>query len=157
MKKIIDVNNAALISKESKKLQKKIVLVGGCFDILHNGHIFFLKESKREGDILFVLLESDENIRKRKGEKRPINSQKDRANILSSILSVDYVVLLTGMTKNEDYDKLIVQIEPDIIALTKGDKYAEKRQIQSDLVRAKLVQIDKVDGLSTSQFAENIN
>ncbi len=157
MKKIISTNDAALISSKSKKLNKKIVLVGGCFDILHLGHIYFLEKSKEEGEILFVLLESDENIKKWKGINRPINSQKNRGIVLSAISSVDYIIPLKGMTKTEDYDKLIVQINPDVIAITKGDKNIEKRQSQTDSIGAKLVKINKIEGISTTKFAENIN
>lgn len=157
MKKIISTDTAYKISKESKSKDKKIILVGGCFDILHNGHIKFLNESKKHADLLFLLLESDENIKRFKGESRPINTQKERAFILSALTSVDYIIALSGVTKNEDYDKLIVQIQPDYIALTKGDKNKSKRELQCKLVKAELVEIDKVEGLSSTNYIKNLN
>ena len=135
----------------------KIVLVGGCFDILHAGHIKFLNESKKFAEILILLLESDINIKKYKGESRPINTQSERAKVLSSITSVDFIILLKGMTKNEDYDKLIVQIKPDYIALTKGDENKSKRELQCKMVGAKLVEVEKVEGYSTTNYLNNYN
>lgn len=138
---------------EIKKNGKKIVLVGGCFDILHWGHIKFLEASKNEGDILVVLLESDGKIKKTKGDKRPINNISKRSAVLSSLSSVDFVIELEGMTKNEEYDKLIVQIKPDVIALTKGDASLEQRIIQAEKVGAKVVEvIDRIEDLSTTRL-----
>lgn len=156
MKKIITVDEAVQISKTNKDQHKKIILVGGCFDVLHAGHISFLENAKKNSDLLFLLLESDENIRKIKGENRPINSQKNRSIVLGTLSCVDYIIPLEGMTKNQDYDKLIVQIKPDYIALTKGDKNIIHREKQCELVNAKLVQIEKVAGLSSSNFIEGV-
>ena len=63
----------------------KIVLVGGCFDILHLGHVVFLEKAKKEGDVLVVLLESDEKVRFLKGKGRPVHTQSERAEILSAL------------------------------------------------------------------------
>ena len=150
MSKIITINQAAKLSTKFKQSGKSIVLVGGCFDILHPGHTLFLEKASQYGDLLFVLLESDENIKRRKGMGRPINSQKNRAIVLSVLGSVDFVVLLEGVTKNQDYDKLIVQIKPDIIGLTRGDENIPQREKQCRLVGAKLEVIDRIEGVSTS-------
>lgn len=156
MKKIISIDEAAQSSKELKSKGKKIILVGGCFDILHAGHIKFLNDARRSGDFLFLLLESDENVKKMKGEKRPINSQKNRSIVLSTLSSVDFIIPLKGVTKDKDYDKLIVQILPDYIALTVGDKNRDRRKKQSEMVGATLIEIESVDGLSTTNFINNI-
>ena len=63
----------------------RIVLAGGCFDLLHIGHIIFIEEANKHGDCLILMLESDETITKNKGNNRPINSQEDRAKILSAL------------------------------------------------------------------------
>ena len=68
----------------------KVVLVGGCFDLLHYGHIAFLKEAKKHGDYLIVLLESDENVRRLKGEGRPFHTQKQRKEMLASCRTTAY-------------------------------------------------------------------
>src|SRR5690606_3739180 len=83
--KILNINSVPQISNHYKNFGKKIILVGGCFDVLHEGHIKFLESAKKNADILILLLESDENISKRKGINRPVNIQKNRAIVLSSL------------------------------------------------------------------------
>ncbi len=155
MNKIIDVNNLENLIDDLKKDGKKIVLAGGCFDVLHKGHLEFIKSAKEKGDILILLLESDQSV-SRKGINRPFNNQKYRSIVLSSIKFVDYVIPLKGMTKNEEYDKLIVQIQPDIIAMTEGDRNYEFRKKQAKLVNAKVEFVTKhIDDLSTTKLMEN--
>ena len=154
MNKVINVNQAIEIVQEIRIQNKKIVLVGGCFDILHPGHIYFLKKSKELGDLLFVLLESDENIKRRKGTGRPINSQNNRSIVLSSQSFVDYVIPLEGVTKDQDYDKLIVQIKPNVIVITKGDKNLSQRKRQCEIFGVRLELIEKLEGFSTSGLIE---
>lgn len=140
-----------------KKENKKIVLIGGCFDILHTGHILFLEAAKKEGDVLFVLLESDESIKKKKGERRPVNSQKNREIVVNAIKNVDYVVPLIGVTKNEEYDRLMVQIDPDIVAITEGDSQIDLRRKQCELINAQLkIVIKKIDNNSTTALINRI-
>ena len=155
MSKIITINQAAKLSTKFKQSGKTIVLVGGCFDLLHKGHIYFLEKSKQKGDLLFVLLESDVNIRKRKGENRPINPQNTRSIVLSARPYVDYIIPLQDVTNDKDYDKLIVQIKPDIITMTKGDKNLSQRTKQCEKFGVKLELIDKMEGVSTSNLIEN--
>jgi len=156
VRKIVNINEAALISKEARRNKKRVILAGGCFDILHSGHIHFLTESKRAGDILFVLLESDENIKKLKGGDRPINPQDRRLKLLSALTCVDFIIPLRGMTNNQEYDKLIVQIMPDIITITDGDEKLEYRKKQANLKGAKLVVVSKIQSPSTTEIAKNI-
>jgi FAD synthetase len=135
--------------------QKKIVLVGGCFDILHDGHFEFLKKAKAEGDILVVLLENDENVKKRKGPARPINTQNKRAKALADLSYVDFVIRLKEMTKDAEYDKLIVQIKPDVLAITKGDPGIKHRQRQAKLTGARVAEvIERIGGLSTTSLLD---
>lgn len=157
MNKIADVNQAIKLAQDLKQKNKTIILVGGCFDILHSGHIKFLNSSKGNADKLFLLLESDENIKKIKGKNRPVNSQNNRASILSSLSSVDLIIPLFGMTKGEDYDKLLHQIKPEYIAITKGDKNIQKRKEQCKKINANLIQIEKFDELSSTDYIKNIN
>ncbi len=118
---------------ELKKANLKLVVVGGCFDVLHAGHIEFLEKARREGDALIVLLESDKKIRELKGRNRPINSQVERAAALSKLKNADYILNLDYLKTNHDYEILVKKIEPDIIAITRGTRvydwereYAEK-------------------------------
>ncbi|OGH06307.1 MAG: hypothetical protein A2171_00915 [Candidatus Levybacteria bacterium RBG_13_35_9] len=142
MIKIVSPKKAVEISKSLKN--KSIVLAGGCFDILHIGHIQFLKNAKKRGDILFILLESDSNVKKLKGSGRPINSQEDRAQILSSMEYVDYIVLLPNMTKNTDYDKLVYGLNPDVIAVTQNSPQIIHNLRQAKKINAKVMQVIKI-------------
>ncbi|HVZ12395.1 MAG TPA: adenylyltransferase/cytidyltransferase family protein [Patescibacteria group bacterium] len=150
------------ISKLKKLPQLKfpnqtLVLVGGCFDILHAGHIEFLKKAKEKGDILLVLLESDEKIRKIKGNGRPINSQEDRATILANLSTVDYVYPLEYMEDDESYETLVKHIQPDIIAITEADRVFDWEERLSEIGIIKIVRVMKrnVD-FSTTKLAQKI-
>lgn len=121
MGKIIIPSEISAISEITHEDNKKIVLVGGCFDILHVGHIRFLEAAKEIGDILFVEVESDTHIHKLKGKNRPINSQVDRAEVLSHLIMVDYVILLPDYMTNQIYLDITQNIRPDFLATTKGD------------------------------------
>lgn len=157
MNKILNPKEAIKTSKLLKEKGRKIVLAGGCFDILHIGHLAFLKKAKREGDILFVFLESDWNIKKMKGKNRPLNSQKDRSHLLSFFDFVDYVVILAKMTKDKDYDHLVAQIKPAIIATVYGDPNLKHKKRQAKMIGAKVVFVlKKIPNQSTSNLAKLI-
>lgn len=155
MGKIITINKAIVLSKKLRNQGKKVVLVGGCFDILHIGHITFLQKAKAGGDALFVFLESDENINKLKGENRPINNQEDRAKILAAIEVVDYIILLPPNLINQDYEKMIINIKPAIIAVTLGDPYIIHKKMQADLIDCKVMEVTNIiSDQSTSRLVE---
>ena len=158
MDKILNINQAISTARKLRDQGKTIVLAGGCFDILHKGHILFLKAAKKQGDMLFLLLESDRNITKRKGEGRPLNSQKNRASVLSTIEDIDYIIPLTGVTKDKEYDRIMGKIKPDIVAMTRGDKQIGKRTKQCELfgIELKLV-IDKIGNSSTTALINQIS
>lgn len=158
MGNILNLQQAIEISQKIKSEKKSIVLAGGCFDILHIGHIKFLEKARKNGDYLFILLESDESVKKLKGDKRPINSQKDRAQILSALKFVDYVILLSGIKESKDYDSLVEKIHPDIIAVTKNDKALFHKQRQAKKINAKVVSvIERVEDKSTTRLAKLIS
>ena len=98
----------------------KSVLVGGCFDLMHIGHIRFLKQAKKAGDLLVVVLESDEFIQASK-HREPVHSQAMRAEQLASNRYVDVIVLLPYLTSHQDYDAMVAALAPDVIATTAGD------------------------------------
>jgi len=122
-----------------------IVIIGGCFDILHPGHLEFIRRSKKEGDILVLLLESDENIARMKGVGHPINSQGVRANNLSHQTEVDVIVLLTMPESDEYYYNLVKSIRPAIIAVTENDPLIEVKKDQASRVNGKVVAVMKRD------------
>lgn len=149
--KILTVQEATKLSAKLRRQKKTIVLAGGCFDVLHSGHVAFLEATKKEGDVLILLLESDESIKKRKGAGRPLNSMHKRIAVLSSLQTVDFIIPLRGMTKNEEYDRIMIQIKPDIVAMTKGDPSIPQRIRQCEKIGAKLkLVIEKIDGISTT-------
>ena len=157
MNKIITTKQAIKLSKKIKAVNKSIVLVGGFFDILHTGHIKFLENSKKQGDYLFVLLEDDYKARKVKGTNRPINFQENRAKILSTLGSVDYVIMLKNMTNNVKYDRIITQMRPNVLAATYGDPYIKHKKRQAKLINGKVVcVIERIYNHSTTQLAKHL-
>lgn len=155
MNKIVNINKAIVLSEKLRNQGKTVVLAGGCFDILHIGHITFLEKAKAAGDELFVFLESDATIRTLKGENRPINNQEDRAKILAALEAVDYVILLPPHLKDQDYDRMIIQLKPAIIATTKGDPYKKHKERQRVLINCKLIEVsDFISDQSTSRLVK---
>ena len=132
---------------------KKIVFTNGCFDILHIGHIRYLQEAAKLGDILVVGMNSDSSVKMLKGSDRPINSESDRAEMLSVLDFVDYVVVFEKETPLE----LIKQIQPDV--LVKGRDYQNEYVIGTKEVEdrgGKLVLLPFVEGKSTTGIIEKI-
>lgn len=141
MTKIISIQNLQEEVTRIKKEQKKIVLAGGTFDILHPGHIEFLEKAKKNGDYLILFLESDKKVKKIKGKLRPINTQEDRAKVLVSIKFVDLIITLPFLRSDQEYTNLVNLIQPDIIAVTKEDPIKSKKVIQAKNVGGKLIEV----------------
>lgn len=156
MGKILTEHEAIITAKGLKSAGKTIVLAGGCFDVLHYGHEVFLKKAKEKGDALFVLLEDDKSVKTRKGNGRPVNSQKQRAEALSNINDVDYIVLLENVKKDEDYDKMMRDLVPDTIATTKGDPnvHHKKRQAKQTGARVEFV-TERMKDYSTTRILKD--
>jgi D-beta-D-heptose 7-phosphate kinase/D-beta-D-heptose 1-phosphate adenosyltransferase len=129
--------------------QTRTVFTNGCFDILHKGHIEYLKKSKELGAKLIIGLNSDESIRALKGSSRPINNQEDRKAILESLDYVDEVIIFNEETPYE----LIKKIKPSII--TKGGDYKLEEVVGNDL--AKVIIIPFIDNYSTTKILEKIS
>ena len=117
MNKKISLKNFLKIRKKFKKNNKKITVTNGCYDLIHPGHIKILRESKKLGDILVVLINSDKSVKINKGSTRPIQDQRDRIEILSSIKYVDYIIMFNDKTPTNLYKKLLPEF------LTKGNEY----------------------------------
>jgi len=145
MENIVRVGEVSHLGKKLRQQNRKIVLVGGCFDILHLGHITFLEKAKRVGDILVVFLESDQKVKELKGSKRPVHTQKERAQVLASIKFVDYVVLLPFLEKDEQYDELVLKLRPDVIAATSNSSDTHKER-SAKKAGAKLKFVTKMIG-----------
>lgn len=125
-KKVVTTDELMDILKDKK--DEKIVFTNGCFDVLHFGHVGYLRKAASYGDILIVGLNSDASVKRLKGESRPINSQFDRAEILSALEFVDYVVIFEEDTPLD----LIQEIRPDI--LVKGSDYKKEDVVGADVV-----------------------
>ena len=152
MARIVDLQELENVLTEEGK--GRIVLAGGCFDILHIGHVRFLSEAKRMGDYLVVLLESDKNVKKLKGGQRPIFIQKERAEMLSALGSVDLIVLLPMIENDSDYLNLVIKFKPDIIAVTENDPHIEKKKGQAKKIEGELKVISLIKTYSTSKLAK---
>ncbi|MDR1875813.1 MAG: D-glycero-beta-D-manno-heptose 1-phosphate adenylyltransferase [Synergistaceae bacterium] len=130
---------------------KKIVFTNGCFDILHYGHVDYLRKAAYMGDVLVVGLNSDESVRRLKGPGRPVNEEEDRASLLAALEFVDYVVIFEEDTPYE----LILNLQPDVLA--KGADYSPEEVIGRDLVESRggvLALIPLVEGKSTTAIIE---
>ena len=135
-------------------VQKKIVFTNGCFDILHVGHKRYLQQAATLGDILVVGVNSDASVRRLKGPTRPVNNEQDRAEMLSALGFIDYVVIFDEDTPYE----LIKKIQPDV--LVKGGDYKPEEVIGKDIVEARggrLELISFVEGKSTTNIIKKIN
>lgn len=138
MGKIIDFDR---FDEIKLKLQdKKRVLVGGCFDVLHYGHIELFRKAKEEGDYLIIALEPDEFIEKRK-KRKPVHNQEERAHILSSIIYVDLVIKLPLFVDEKQYFELVSEIRPEVIAVTEGDKLIDKKREQASRVGGQVKEV----------------
>ena len=142
------------VIKELRENKKTIVATNGCFDILHVGHVRYLKKANALGDILIVAVNSDKSTRELKGPSRPINSQNDRMEILSSLTCVDYVILFDKISPVD----LLLEIKPDIYA--KGGDYTIESLPEAKAILSyggKVELIDFVDGKSTTNLINKIN
>ena len=132
---------------------KKIVFTNGCFDIMHVGHMRYLQEAAKLGDVLVVGLNSDASVKRLKGPERPINSELDRAEMMCALGFIDYVVIFEEDTPLE----LIKKIQPDV--LVKGGDYSNEYVVGTDEVKARggeLVLIPFVEGKSTTNIIKKI-
>jgi FAD synthetase len=131
--------------------EKDIVLVGGCFDLLHYGHIMFLKQAKDKGSYLIIALESDEMIKKYK-KRRPTHNQAQRKEMLEALKYVDKVISLPLMNGYDDYLALVKKIKPKVIVITKGDPHIVYKQNQAKEVGATVEEIPLEKGLSSTEI-----
>ena len=126
--KIGKLEDVVAFARREKKKGKKIVTTNGCFDLLHIGHIHSLRAAKKQGDILIVGINSDSSVRKIKGKLRPIVPERERAEIIAELKSVDAVIIF----KESDPRKWLVKIKPDIHV--KGNDRAIEDIIEKDVI-----------------------
>ena len=154
MGKIVKQNEIIDIVQNGQKNNKTYVVTNGCFDILHVGHVRYLQKTSTFADYTIVLLNSDISVKSLKGEGRPINCEADRAEILSALSCVDYVVLFDEKSPA----KLLEEIKPDVY--TKGADYTLETLPERDVVlknNIKVEFIEFVDGKSTTNVINKIS
>jgi len=146
---IMSLNQFTSIINDLRKSKNKIIFTNGCFDILHIGHVKYLEKAKKLGDILVVGVNSDDSVKRLKGKNRPVNQLSDRACVIASLKSVDYVIPFEEDTPIQ----LINEISPDI--LVKGGDYKDKKIVGEEIAK-KVVLIDFVEDKSTSNIIRKI-
>src|SRR3990170_3790619 len=136
-----------------KSAGTKIVFTNGCFDLIHTGHTRYFAKARSFGDILVVAVNSDASVRRIKGEKRPINPQDERAEVLAALGSVDFVVIFD----ESDPHKVIAALQPDV--LVKGGDWPVEKIIGRDIVEARggtVISVPYIEGASTTGIIEKI-
>jgi D-beta-D-heptose 7-phosphate kinase/D-beta-D-heptose 1-phosphate adenosyltransferase len=152
-RKIKSINALIKIVSRLKAKGKRIVLTNGCFDLLHYGHIKYLEDAKRKGDILVVAINTDSSVKKIKGSKRPIVNEKDRQRVIAALESVDYVVPFKEKTPL----RVIKSLKPDI--LVKGADWDINNIVGSCVVLnygGRVVTIRLISGRSTTNLIKKI-
>ena len=149
----ISLSELKAIRIKLKASKKKVVFTNGVFDLIHAGHVDYLSKAKSLGDVLIVGLNTDDSVRRIKGEKRPILKQEERAFIVSNLKPVDYVVFFEEDTP----EKLISELIPDV--LVKGADWAVEKIVGKDIVEkngGEVKAIDFVNEQSTSKIIDLI-
>jgi rfaE bifunctional protein nucleotidyltransferase chain/domain len=150
---ILSKETAAKLIEELKLQGKKVVFTNGCFDILHVGHLRYLNEAKKQGDILIVGVNSDNSVRQLKGEGRPINNEIDRAEMLSGLKAVDFAVIFEELTPIETLEKLKPSIH------VKGGDYDKNKLPETATVEkngGEVRILSFVEGKSTTNIVKKI-
>ncbi len=132
---------------------KKIVFTNGCFDILHKGHVTYLAEARKLGDVLLIGVNSDASVKRLKGPERPINNEQDRAYVLSQLKSVDFTEIFTEDTPLN----LILKVKPHV--LVKGGDWKIDQIVGAKEVIAhggEVFSLNFVDGYSTTSIIKKI-
>ncbi|HUK55259.1 MAG TPA: D-glycero-beta-D-manno-heptose 1-phosphate adenylyltransferase [Nitrospiria bacterium] len=132
---------------------ERIVITNGCFDLLHVGHLRYLRRARRYGDRLVVAINSDRSVRKIKGPRRPLLPQAERAELLAALSCVDYVTIFD----EPDPLKIITALRPDV--LIKGSDWGQNKIIGRDVVErrgGRVRRVPLVKGVSTSRLIEKI-
>lgn len=151
-KRIIEPQDLESKIAQLRAQGKTIATLNGSFDLLHAGHLFMLFEASKVADILLVAVNSDESVRKYKGEERPIISLQYRLEMLTALLFVDYVTWFDETTPCN----LIRKVRPDIHVngVEYGKNCVEKQAV--DEVGARLHLVERIPGLATSDVIEKI-
>ena len=147
------LSRSELLERYGRPRANTLVFTNGCFDLLHVGHIQYLQQAKNLGDLLVIGLNDDASVRKLKGEGRPLIEEKQRAQLMSALECVDFIVFFSEDTPK----KLLETLRPDI--LVKGGDYTPDEVVGRDLVESyggRLEVLPFVDGVSTTSIVNTI-
>jgi D-beta-D-heptose 7-phosphate kinase/D-beta-D-heptose 1-phosphate adenosyltransferase len=150
---IIQINKINELSSKLKKEGKTIVFTNGCFDIVHAGHVDYMEKAKFLGDVLVVGVNSDNSVKRIKGEKRPIVDIKNRLRLLQGLSVIDYLCVFEEDTPLE----LIKNVSPNV--LVKGEDWKDKGVVGEAFVKTyggKVELIKLLPGISTSIIIDKI-
>jgi len=153
MSKLLDKNHLVLERERLRQLGKRIVFTNGCFDLLHPGHVRYLAQARALGDALIVAINSDRSVSELKGKGRPILNEQERAEVLSGLESVDFVIVFDEQTPQQ----LIAAILPDI--LVKGGDWTIDKIVGREEVEAaggQVYSLPYVEQQSTSEIIARI-
>jgi D-beta-D-heptose 7-phosphate kinase/D-beta-D-heptose 1-phosphate adenosyltransferase len=151
--KVRSIDSLLCEIERHRRQKRTIVFTNGCFDVLHRGHLEYLRFCRRQGDVVVLGLNSDSSVRAIKGPNRPINNQDDRAALLAAMEMIDYVTLF----EEPSVLNLVRKIRPDI--LVKGEDWAEKGVVGREFVESyggKVVLAPLVEGRSSTQTIEKM-
>jgi D-glycero-beta-D-manno-heptose 1-phosphate adenylyltransferase len=153
MGKIVSQEELIQVTAREKRAGRRVVFTNGCFDLLHPGHVRCLAEARALGDVLVVAINSDRSVRGNKGPERPLVAEQDRAEVLASLASVDYVAIFEEPTPRE----LISRVLPSV--LVKGadwppDQVAGREEVEA--AGGRVVSIPLAPGYSTTSLVQRI-
>lgn len=154
MGQVISIHSIQSVMSSHQEKKIKIVFTNGCFDLLHVGHVRYLKQARELGDILVVGINSDESVKKLKGPERPIQNENDRAEILSSLGCVDYAVIFSEETP----ENLIRLVRPHF--LVKGGDWSIDSIVGGSFVQSiggQVCSLQFIDGKSTTTIISKIS
>ncbi len=150
---IFDRKKLVSAVKKLKKSGKKVVFTNGCYDLLHVGHVRFLKAARKLGGALVLALNSDASVRRIKGPKRPVTPENERAEVMSALSCVDLITLF----HEDDPFNIIKDVVPDV--LVKGGDWSLDKIIGADIVKAaggKVKNVPYIKGKSTTNIIANV-
>lgn len=151
--KIVNLDELSVKLEKLKREGKRIVATGGCFDLIHAGHVEYLEKAKELGDVLVVFLNSDESVKKVKGSNRPIVDEENRATVIAGLEAVDYVCIFS----EADPCKVIATVKPDI--WVKGADYKDASIPEQEVIDSYGGHIEYADfkgGCSSTAIIEKI-
>jgi D-glycero-beta-D-manno-heptose 1-phosphate adenylyltransferase len=153
MRNLLTLHTLTSTLTKLRRAKKKVVFTNGVFDLLHRGHVEYLRKARAYGDVLIVGMNSDSSVYRLKGPNRPIQTQMDRAAILLSLRPVDFVFIFGDETP----EKLIHQVRPDV--LVKGADYAAEEIVGGEFVKSyggKVRRIRLTPGRSTTEIIKRL-